>query len=209
MAKKYQPSKPFLRTRSNPFPSRNLDTLELRQRFLIVCQGTKTEPNYFNRFRVPLLILKVIGSPVDPYRLVCRAIEYREKTDDEYNQVWVVFDCDDTPKDTINKALDLAKRSDIQTAYSNQAFELWYLLHFQYLSSAQTRQDYIRKLEYYLDRVYDKTDDSLFDILYPRQPEAISNAERLLEEYHPLRPVEDDPSTTVHLLVIQLNRFQR
>jgi hypothetical protein len=37
----------------------------------------------------------------------------------------------------------------------------------------------------------------------------IANARRLLGEYNPCNPERDKPSTTVHLLVEQLLRFER
>jgi hypothetical protein len=41
----------------------------------------------------------------------------------------------------------------------------------------------------------------------PVQAEALRNAERLLAQYNPRNPTLDDPSTTVHKLVQELNRF--
>jgi len=38
---------------------------------------------------------------------------------------------------------------------------------------------------------------------------AIQNAERLLKQYEPSNPAVDNPSTTVHLLVQQLQKFAR
>jgi hypothetical protein len=39
------------------------------------------------------------------------------------------------------------------------------------------------------------------------QPIAIRNAQRLLAGYNPINPQKDNPLTTVHLLVNELNRF--
>jgi len=47
----------------------------------------------------------------------------------------------------------------------------------------------------------------MYTELIARQPQAIRNARRLLEQYTPVDPVNNDPSTTVHLLVEQLNRL--
>lgn len=41
----------------------------------------------------------------------------------------------------------LSKKNGIRSAWSNEAFELWYYLHFQYLDTAIDRRDYIAKLE--------------------------------------------------------------
>ncbi len=37
---------------------RRVDTRTARQRFLIVCEGEQTEPNYFRAFQVPGLVVK-------------------------------------------------------------------------------------------------------------------------------------------------------
>jgi hypothetical protein len=41
------------------------------------------------------------------------------------------------------------------------------------------------------------------------QSQAIKNSKRLLEQYNPPQPAIDNPSTTVHLLVEELNKFVR
>lgn len=58
-----------------------------------------------------------------------------------------------------------------------------------------------------LGHPYAKNSGALYDELLARQPEAIRNAERLLVQYQPPNPAADNPSTTVHLLVNELNRF--
>ncbi len=40
-----------------------------------------------------------------------------------------------------------------------------------------------------------------------RIADAVRNAERLLAQYEPPNPANDNPSTTVHLLVDQLLRY--
>lgn len=41
--------------------SRKQKTRELKKKFLIVCEGEKTEPNYFEGFKVPREIIKIEG----------------------------------------------------------------------------------------------------------------------------------------------------
>ena len=62
-----------------------------------------------------------------------------------FDRVWVVFDRDDF--NDFNEAIALAERKGYKAAWSNEAFELWYLLHFIYLDTAISRADYIKKLE--------------------------------------------------------------
>lgn len=111
--------------------------------------------------------------------------------------------------ENFNQALRLAKHHGIRVAYSNQAFELWYLLHFHYYNTALRRQDYMSKLTECLYFKYEKNLD-IYDVLEPYQPEAIRNATKLLNSYGDRHdPARDDPSTTVHELVQELNEVAR
>ncbi|NES06591.1 MAG: RloB domain-containing protein [Okeania sp. SIO2F4] len=56
---------------------------------------------------------------------------------------------------------------------------------------------------------YEKNRDAMYEILASMQPKAIKNANNLLEQYDRSYPANDNPSTTVHLLVQQLNIFVR
>ena len=118
-----------------------------------------------------------------------------------------MFDRDDFYS-TFNAAIFKAKSLGFRVAYSNEAFELWYLLHFIYFDSRITRQDYIRKLNEYLSDGYQKNSTAMYDFLLPRQDEAVKRASRLLENYSGQNPNSENPSTTVHLLVEELNKFR-
>lgn len=189
------------------YSSRKVNTREVRQRFLIVCEGEKTEPNYFRSFRVPkdVFEIDVRGFGENPSRLVKIAKQLSEQED--YDQVWCVFDRDDFPKEDFNNAIKNARDKGIQVAYSNEAFELWYLLHFEFLSTGIPRKDYIKKLKSLLGHKYQKNSDTIYEELFEKQSTAIKNATTLLKQYNPHNPVDDNPSTTVHLLVQELNRF--
>lgn len=45
--------------------------------------------------------------------------------------IWCVFDRDDNTDEMLRRAGQLAEKEGYFLAYSNPAFELWYLLHFQ------------------------------------------------------------------------------
>ncbi len=135
-------------------------------------------------------------------RLVDEAIKIRN--DGEFDQFWCVFDKDDFPIEHFENAIQRAVENNMHVAYSNQAFELWYVLHFEYLNSAIDRRAYMEKLSKYLGFEYKKNDPYIYQILQCRTETAIRNAERLIQEYHPSRPGKDDPSTTVYQLVIAL-----
>jgi len=192
--------------RNRRYRERQPDRFELRQRFLIVCEGEKTEPSYFRQFPLPPdSVIEVYGLGANTLGLVKQAVKLRRNA--RYAQVWCVFDRDSFPAENFNAALALAQEKDIHVAYSNEAFELWYVLHFEYLNSGISRKDYILKLESNLGHPYAKNSESIYKELYTRQAIAIQNARKLLAEYRPRDPVNDNPSTTVHLLVEQLNRL--
>jgi RloB-like protein len=194
------------RRNSNPrgYYPRKVNTREVRQRFLIVCEGEKTEPNYFSSFRVPKKVIDVQGLGENPSRLVESALKL--KNEEKYDQVWCVFDRDDwSPKD-FNAAIKKAKNQNIRVAYSNESFELWYVLHFEFLNTGIPRSDYIQKLNRFLKQKYQKNSESIYEELFEKQHVAIKNAANLIEQYNPRSPDLDNPSTTVHLLVQELNK---
>ena len=194
---------------SRGYSPRQVDTREVKQRFLIVCEGSKTEPNYFRSFRVPKNVVEVDvrGLGEDPSKLVKSAKDLKNKDGDDYDQIWCVFDRDSWILENFNNAISSATSQGFRVAYSNEAFELWYILHFEYLNTGIPRKDYIPKLSLLLGQKYQKNSETIYDELLNRQPIAIRNAEKLLTEYNPHVPANDNPSTTVHLLVQELNRF--
>lgn len=189
------------------YSKRKVDTREVRQRFLIVCEGEKTEPNYFRSFRVPknIAVVNIRGLGRNPSRLVNSAENL--STQDEYDQIWCVFDRDEWSSEEFNRAIEKAEKLKFGVAYSNEAFELWYVLHFEFLNAAIPRSDYSKKLTSLMGQRYEKNSDTIYDTLIAAQSTAIKNAEKLLEQYVPCNPAQDNPSTTVHLLVKELNRF--
>jgi RloB-like protein len=187
------------------YSPRKLDIREVKQRFLIVCEGEKTEPNYFRSFRVPKVVIDVQGLGENPSRLVESAKEL--KSQDDYDRVWCVFDRDSWTEQDFNNAIKNANSEGFGVAYSNEAFELWYILHFEFLNTGIPRSDYLDKLTYLCRQKYKKNSETIYDELIHKQATAIKNATNLLKLYKPCNPVKDNPSTTVHLLVQELNKF--
>ncbi|MGB3206482.1 MAG: RloB family protein [Crinalium sp.] len=195
------------RTSSGGYSPRKVNTREIRQRFLIVCEGEKTEPNYFRSFRVPKNVaeIDVKGLGENPSKLVNSAKELKKQ--EEYDQVWCVFDRDAWTPEDFNNAIKKAESQGFKVAYSNEAFELWYVLHFEFLNTGIPRSDYVQKLNLHLKRKYQKNSETIYDELFEKQATAIKNAINLLNQYNPRTPAKDNPSTTVHLLVQELNKF--
>jgi len=190
---------------SRGYSPRRVNTREIRPRFLIVCEGEKTEPNYFKGFRVPKLVIDIQGLGKNPSNLVQSAKRFKDQ--EEYDQVWCVFDRDDWTEEDFNNAIHSARSHNFKVAYSNEAFELWYVLHFEFLNTGIPRSDYLAKLTSLLGQKYQKNSLTIYDDLSEKQLFAINNAERLIQTYKPQNPVRNNPSTTVHLLVQELNKF--
>ena len=130
---------------------------------------------------------------------------YRLANEDEYDRVWCVFDRDAWTAENFNNALQNAKNHNFYVAYSNESVELWYILHFQYLNTGLPRSDYEDKLSEPLGQKYRKNDPMMYQKLIEKQSTAIKHAQKLLASYDRLNPEQDNPSTTVHLLVQALN----
>lgn len=188
---------------------------EIKVFFLIVCEGEKTEPNYFIKFKGDfgnvIFEIDCEGKGYNTLRVVEEAIKIRDKNPDRYNRVWAVFDKDSFQDKDFNAAIQKAKSNDIGCAWSNEAFELWYLLHFQYRNTPMNREDYKKSIENEINKkisgfVYTKNSTEMYDILqqYGNQAQAIENAEKLSQQYDNLNFANHNPRTQVHELVKQL-----
>ena len=122
-------------------------------RFLIVCEGTKTEPHYFEalikNYISTVREVTIEGEGRATVALVDRALEIKQELERKnamsFDRVWVVFDKDDF--DDFNEAIKKAHKLGLHSAWTNEAFELWYYLYFEYLDTGISRAAYIEKLE--------------------------------------------------------------
>lgn len=200
----------FWKRKNRPLKRKSKNRGKPPQSILIVCEGEKTEPNYFRSFKLSSAVVRVEGYGANTKSLVKKAVDIRKRAriDDEiFDQVWCVFDKDSFSLQNFNAAFDLAKRNNIRIAYSNEAFELWYLLHFNYYDSAISRDAYKKKLSKLLNHPYKKNSRSMYKELLCKQEAALTNAPRLIKTYNPVDPGRDNPSTTVHKLVEELNKY--
>lgn len=197
--------------------NRKMKIRPARERILIVCEGERTEPNYFKAIGSTLpphvVELKVEGPGMNTISLVREAIRLRDKEIDSsrpYDQTWAVFDKDDFPADDFDNAITMCKQHGLKAAYSNQAFELWFVLHFEDRQSGMHRDQYKDCLTGHLGETYFKKDAGIYGKVTARgsESEAIRRAKRLVESApHP--PSVANPSTTVFELVEKLSTFKR
>ena len=207
MTRKKKPSGRKLPDKGRRVKKRTVRTRPLRQRFLVVCEGEKTEPNYFREFRVWVEV-KIVGTGKDTMDVVKHAERLRDEAQRqgrEYDQCWAVFDLDEFPSSKFNDAIRRAQNKGIQPAYSNPAFELWFLLHFEDRQTPITRQECQRRLKRHLGG-YTKTKTGMRSLLEEQENTAINRADRLCRSYQPHNPAHDNPCTTVYRLVKELKK---
>lgn len=185
-----------------------------RRRTVIFCEDSKSSAYYFRSFEIDKerFEVRVEGTGMNTDSLVEEAIRAKldaEKRKTPFNGVWCVFDRDDFPLEKYERAFTLARNEGIKIAWANEAFEFWYLLHFDYFDSALSRADYKQKLAE-REIEYDKADRTIYAKLLPKQETAMRNARRLARHWNEsgtLRPHCENPSTNVYVLVEYLNEL--
>lgn len=182
-----------------------------KKSFLIVCEGENTEPDYFNAFRLTSATVKAVGKGLGTMNLVKEAIIIRERERNlgkTFDYCWVVFDKDDYQD--FDESISYAEKSGFNVAYSNEAFELWFLLHFNLYRNPIDRNNYAQMLCKHLGMTYSKQSGfakRLYERLKPLEAVAIKNAETLQNENAGKKPSDVNPLTTVHKLVSSLNEY--
>lgn len=116
---------------------RQLGTRQPKKKLYLVCEGSNTEPNYFEELGrrskksvVDVVCLRGVGVPSTLLKkareLISRRHRDRLAKEDE---VWLVFDKDDHP--CFFKTIEDCRLLPVQIAYSNPCFEIWLLFHFR------------------------------------------------------------------------------
>ncbi len=212
--------------RNQPLLEREDATINQKEKLLIVCEGTNTEPTYFEQFRFPSATIekrKIIGTGYNTLSLVEYAEDLKKAKYKDY-KVWCVFDADPKPDNpeqlaNFNKAIFKADKLGFECAYSHQAFEYWFILHFEDHQGLPMHRDlYYAKINKYLKQInpkviYDKDSkivtEDIFNILLgidikngkTRKQIAIERASKIYDKYDHLNPAKEESSTTVFKLV--------
>ena len=195
---------------SRPKSRRKEATKELFYSFLIISEGTRTEPEYFRHFTSRRSRVQTIGADRSTTKLVEEASRIRDL--DTFDFKWLVFDKDDNQD--FNEAIACAEREGFQCAWSNESFELWFCLHFVDLTSAVGRKQYIEILEreirkFIPDFVYSKGGDVMYAILkqFGNENAATLRAQKLRQQYQDKDYASHNPCTTVDILVGKLKQL--
>lgn len=210
----------WYRRQNSTRPERNI---AIKNTFFIYCEGENTEPEYFKSFPVRTdTRVEAIGLGMSRTALVKKVIEFIAKFEkDEDRQIWVVFDRDvryenqGQDNQDFNNAIYFAKKSKINCAYSNDCFELWFLLHDEYLETEMHRTQIFDKLSGKLGFNYEKDGKgkdfakSLYHTFLDKMPYAIRNAQKLHSSHSDKEYHLQNPCTTVYQLVEALNENLR
>lgn len=199
----------------------SIETIEKKKRFLIICEG-QTEELYFKSFPVLAADVRPIHQGCSKSSLVECVTDYLDGED--YDEIWCVFDMDFKPDihgqyEDFDNAIRAANEAGYKCAYSNDSFELWFILHYQYIDQEQLRTYFFKTLSSYWGLNYEKNGKQrafalsiykrLLDDPKANQDFAIKNASKLFESQETKPYHLQNPVTTVYKLVEELNLHLR
>jgi RloB-like protein len=185
--------------RKAPVASRRVKR-DIKPRFLIVCEGTKTEPKFLQAFlderRIPqtsIVIAKNKGTAPKSILSRARSLYEESKTADEseaFKAVFCVFDKDSHTSfsSTVNEIKQLnASGSPFFAIISTPCFEFWLLLHFEYSDAAikatptvsvgEQTVKMLRKIPAFVD--YSKGQANAYEITKDMIDDAVRRAEKI------------------------------
>jgi len=191
---------------------------ESYDRVLIVCEGEKTEPNYFCELRAHYALstanVDVVpadgSSPITVVRSAIRRQKQERKQGEKFDRVYCIFDKDE--HGNYYDACRIANNNRLTIASSIPCFEYWLLLHCEYTrapfspsGSRTVAEQVLAKLKTHLPD-YEKSSSGLFARLLDNLETAKTRAARGLQDAE--RTGEDNPSTHVHELVEYLQTLK-
>lgn len=191
--------------------------LEPYDTVLLVCEGEKTEPNYFKDMRafhrLSTANVAVVSPGADPVTLVEHAMG-RTK---DFNRVYCVFDGENA--DRAAKALALiaaspeGKSGILRAVVSTPCFEVWMLLHFKFSTapfsgtgSMTAGLSVVSALKQHIPG-YSKSSAGLYTRLADKVSLAMANGRRLAK--YNAASQSTNPATSMHDLVEYLRGLKR
>ncbi len=209
-------------SRRESFKERKISTREIAIRFLIVSEDTKSSTDYFKALIKEVQAAcsgsEVVGIAKDSVvegcgmstsRLLQEAKSIKSRRQISFDRCWLVFDKDDFSD--FNRSIREATDAGFDVAWSNESFELWYLLHFRYHNTAISRDECMKVLEAEMQKCkpsfrYDKGSSSMHSILaeHGDQGQAIKYAEKLRNTYQDTDYSSHNPCTHVDRLIREI-----
>lgn len=205
------------RFRSDSSLRRSEGQREPRPSILIVCEGSETEPRYFEALRrqYKLSTITVAGGRESFRNLVENALSLREQRrqqsqksqkrgevgNPEFDQVWCVFDTESQALyHQCIQAVDYAEQEGLEVAISNPCIEYWYILHFEettrpFMNGEEAKQWLRRYIQNYEENT------SVFELIRNNTDIAIERAERIYNRHPDGNLRFPNPSTCIYKLV--------
>lgn len=189
---------------------------------LIVCEGQKTEPNYFNElkdhYQLNTANVEIDGNcgsdPMSVFKHARKCANKAQQEKDSYDKVYCVFD-----KDTHSNYQQALNKINNAKGYaaivSVPCFEYWLLLHFVYTTQpfaaagSKSASDKVIEELKRNDRLpnYQKASNGNFSTLLPTLESAKERAKQALIDAKANQT--DNPSTYVHDLVDILQNLKK
>ena len=195
-------------------------TREPKTKIVIVSEGKRTEPAYFEDFaranRNGLIKVETVGLGAVPLSVVDRAIQdfdnlkrHARKQGDSFAhafEVWAVFDRDEHVE--FDMPIQKAEAHKVKVAYSNPCFEVWGIMHYRAVDGNIHRHVVQREL-HAVHPSYHHDDNAKLDVASLQgQPyeAALLNAEKALTRRQEEGDDRGNPSTTVHILTEKIRK---
>ena len=196
--------------------SRSRPLQPTRTTFYIVSEG-QTEAFYLKTFPVRSAEIETVPLGTAPPNI----LKYAKRNGREYDQIWCVFDMDYNPQKTNQKAqfdnAVAAETGKLRCAYSNDSFELWFVLHYQSIEQSELRSHYNEILSdvWAIDYEEEGKKERFVRSIYKRlqsdtrssQAHALKRAKQLDHDHAGKPPHQQNPTTTVYKLVEELNKW--
>lgn len=200
-----------------------IETKDPNKIILIVGEG-QSEKLYFESFPVITLTVEAVNlRGQSKLKLIEATVNIISNSDKAYDEVWCVFDMDVKKGEKefadFDNAIESGKAKGFNIAYSNDAFELWFYLHYNFTDQNNNRQFYYQTLSDLWNCNYEKVGKSykFCQNIYGRlendenasQEQAIKRADNLFKSQSHLEYHNQNPVTLVYRLVNFLNKNRR
>lgn len=197
-------------------------------KIVIVCEGKKTEPDYFDSYVVKhfrearnIKVVPNTKGKTSLNQLYAAALDNKSRYPNAV--VFMVFDNDGKLSNKTQKKqlctvlskcapLGSVSQDKVNFIFSNPQFELWAILHFEYTTAALTKKETERRTKRYFPD-YNPKDNKTFDYnIILRSPEseqcAIKYAKKLRKHHIKIEGecFFDCPTTNVDVLIEYMER---
>lgn len=185
-------------------------------RFLILTNGEKTEPNYFNGFIKSLPQAMQDNIQISVLHCELNNLEYeiqRKKANAQYSKTYIVLDKDRESEKTLKKVKSIAKRNDCHIIFSAPCIEYWFLKHFnttvtftesKYLPASQ---QCITELKKHIIN-YNKNNEDIYNTITSKGNEktAIELAKKEYKPYKNKNLYDINNATNVYELIEEIRK---